>query len=320
MIGSRRSRFYSAVAALSVAFTMVAIDAADARRGGSFGSRGSRTFQSAPSTNTAPSAAPVQRTMTQPGAATQRPAAGAAATGMNRPGLGGSLMRGLMIGGLVGLLFGAGFGGMAGLFGFLIQGLILALIVMLALRFFRSRRQSPAMAGGPQRMERSTKEPNRSAGGIPGIGSRAGGGGGSARRPATRDEIGVQQNDLNAFEQRLQELQDAYSREDYAALRRITTPEMMGYLSEELGQNASNGVRNEVSDVRLLQGDVSESWREGARDYATVAMRYSSRDVTRERGDGRIVSGSEQPTESTEIWTFVRERGGEWQLSAIQEA
>ena len=110
------------------------------------------------------------------------------------------------------------------------------------------------------------------------------------------------------------------SHEDYATLRRITTPEMMGYLSEELGQNASNGLRNEVSDVRLLQGDVAESWREGANDFATVAMRYSSRDVTRERASNRIVSGDERPSESTEIWTFVRERGGDWKLSAIQEA
>ncbi|KAB0681943.1 Tim44 domain-containing protein [Aureimonas leprariae] len=322
MITTRKTRLFSALAALAVAFTMVTVDAADARRGGSFGSRGGRTFQSVPSTSTAPSVAPVQRSMTQPGMAASRPAAGAAST-FNRPSFGGSLMRGLMIGGLIGLLFGGGFGGLAGMFGFIIQALIIAALAMLALRFFRSRQQGPATAGGPQAMHRSgyDERPQNGGlmGGIPGIGSRLGDGG-SGRRTGNPDEIGIGQRDLDIFERRLAELQDAYSREDYGTLRRITTPEMMGYLSEELGQNASKGLRNEVSDVRLLQGDVAESWREGSSDYATVAMRYSSRDVTRERSSGRVVQGDESPSESTELWTFVRERGGDWTLSAIQEA
>ena len=96
---------------------------------------------------------------------------------------------------------------------------------------------------------------------------------------------------------------------------------MMGYLAEQLGQNATKGVKNDISDVKLLQGDVAESWREGGRDYATVAMRYELRDVTRDRDSGRVVDGSdEQLTEATELWTFVRERGNGWKLSAIQEA
>ncbi|GGD92178.1 membrane protein [Aureimonas endophytica] len=316
MLTSRKTRLLTALGALAVAFTMVTVDMAEARRGGSFGSRGTRTFQSVPSTNTAPSVAPVQRTMTQPGAATQAPAA-APASSFNRPSFGGSLFRGLMIGGLIGLVFGGGFGGLAGMFGFLIQALIIAALVMLALRFFRSRSSAPAMAGGPQRMERNGYDAPRQGGGIPGIGSRLGGGG--SARPATRDEVAVGPSDLDMFERRLGELQTAYSREDYAALRAITTPEMMGYLSEELGQNASQGVRNEVADVKLLQGDLAESWREGSRDYATVAMRYSSRDVTRERATGRIVAGDERPSETTEIWTFLRDPGGDWKLSAIQE-
>jgi predicted lipid-binding transport protein (Tim44 family) len=79
-------------------------------------------------------------------------------------------------------------------------------------------------------------------------------------------------------------------------------------------------VRNEVSDVRLLQGDLAQAWNEGDRDYATVAMRFSMIDVTRD-ASGRIVDGS--PSEhvtATELWTFVRSRGGRWILSAIQQA
>ena len=74
-----------------------------------------------------------------------------------------------------------------------------------------------------------------------------------------------------------------------------------------------------MSDVRLLQGDLAQAWREGNRDYATVAMRFSMIDVTRD-ASGRVVDGSllEHVT-TTELWTFVRSSGGQWILSAIQQ-
>jgi predicted lipid-binding transport protein (Tim44 family) len=34
---------------------------------------------------------------------------------------------------------------------------------------------------------------------------------------------------------------------------------------------------------------------------------------------GRLVGGSDQPVEATEVWTFTRPRGGNWILSAIQQ-
>jgi predicted lipid-binding transport protein (Tim44 family) len=75
-----------------------------------------------------------------------------------------------------------------------------------------------------------------------------------------------------------------------------------------------------VSDVKLLQGDLAEAWREGDTDYASVALRFSLVDKTLERGTGRLVGGSEQPIEATEVWTFVRPRGSNWELSAIQQS
>jgi predicted lipid-binding transport protein (Tim44 family) len=93
----------------------------------------------------------------------------------------------------------------------------------------------------------------------------------------------------------------------------------MSYFADDLAANASRGVVNEVSDVKLLQGDLAESWREGFTDYATVAMRFSLADVTIDRASGRIVEGSRTPTEVTELWTFRRDRGGRWLVSAIQQ-
>ena len=50
-------------------------------------------------------------------------------------------------------------------------------------------------------------------------------------------------------------------------------------------------------------------------------MRFSARDWTEERATGRVVEGDpNRPVEATEVWTFRRERGGPWRLSAIQQA
>lgn len=328
MLKSRTTRFAALFAGLFLAFSMVAIDHADARRGGSFGSRGTRTFQSAPPTRTAPQpTAPVERSMTpntgQQNAARQTQPSPQRPGFMN--GFGGSMLRGLALGGLIGLLLGHGFGGLAGMFGFLLQALLIGGAVMLLIRLFRSQRApapTAAMAGrgmGSFSYRDAAPQPtdNARSFGIPGIGSRSNG----AAAQNAGDEIGLTRDDLDTFERRLAEVQDAFGREDHAALRRLATPEMVSYFSEELADNAKNGIRNDVSDVSLLQADIAESWREGDTDYATAAVRYSSRDVNRDRATGKIVDGdADHPTETAELWTFMRQNGADWKLSAIQEA
>lgn len=329
---SGKTRVFALFASLMMAFTLVSTDFADARRGGSFGSRGSRTFQQAPTTRTAPNpTGPVERSMTPnqtPNAATrQQPGVTSPARPGLFNGLGGSLMRGVLIGGLIGMLMGYGFGGMAGMLGFLVQLLLLGLVVMLALRFFRSR-QTPATAGGPRlggagggdMFGRSAREQhderpsgNTRAGSftIPGFGAPA---------SAPSNDIELTPADLDTFERMLGEVQTAFANEDHAALRRLTTPEVVSYFSEELADNAKNGVRNDVSGVRLVQADVAEAWREDDRDYATAAFLYESIDVMRDRASGKVVAGDEVATETAELWTFTRPKGGDWKLSAIQEA
>ncbi len=82
-------------------------------------------------------------------------------------------------------------------------------------------------------------------------------------------------------------MQAAYSAGDLAKMRGLVTPEMLGYFTEELSGNASRGVENKVDAVKLEQGDLSEAWSEGSTcDYATVAMRFSMIDVTRNIADG----------------------------------
>ncbi|MQT11905.1 Tim44 domain-containing protein [Segnochrobactrum spirostomi] len=327
----KRSRAVLVLMALGLGTSLLAVDVADARRGGSLGSRGARTFQAPAPTATAPKTTqPIQRSMTQPGnPATAAPVAGAARPGGFFGGFGGSMLRGLMLGGLIGLLLGQGFGGIAGLFGFLVQAAIVAFGVMLLMRFLANRRAPAAASAGPSAMRNDmfgglggglagglgnpSANPGPAAS-VPGVGAGSG-----PRQP--KDELGLGGADFDTFERLLGEVQGAFGREDYAALRERTTPEVMSYLAEELGENATRGVRNVVSDVKLLQGDLSEAWRERDADYATVAMRYESRDTMVDRATGALVSGDpDRPTETTELWTFTRRPGGAWKLSAIQEA
>jgi len=143
------------------------------------------------------------------------------------------------------------------------------------------------------------------------------GGGGGAVAVAP---VAIAQDDFGQFERLLTQVNAAWSQGDVAALSRLATPEMVRFFSDDLAALSARGWKNESHDVKLEQGDLAEAWREGARDYATVAMRFSLIDVTREIATGRVTEGNPNArTQATELWTFVRSQGGPWQLSAIQQ-
>jgi Tim44-like domain len=64
---------------------------------------------------------------------------------------------------------------------------------------------------------------------------------------------------------------------------------MLSYFSEQLAGKASRGLINRITDVKLLQGDLAEAWREGDTDYVTVAMKFALKDSIVERESGRTV-------------------------------
>jgi predicted lipid-binding transport protein (Tim44 family) len=306
-------RSSAVLTALLVAGLAFAPSFADARAGSgsSMGSRGTRTYSAPPSTSTAPSyTAPMQRSMT-PQSSPSVP--GTTPYGApQRSGFGSGLMGGLA-GGLLGvglgsLLMGHGLFGGGGMGGFGFIGLLLQLALLFfvgrwLLRMFMGR--SPAMAG----MARMGQP-------APMLGAPMPGGGG----PAAAPPVAIGPADFQAFDKTLHDVQAAWSAQDMRALQQMATPEMVSYFGEQLAEQASRGVRNTVTDVKLEQGDLSEAWAEGGREYATVAMRFSMLDVTRD-STGRVVEGDlAQRSMATELWTFLRAPGGRWLLSAIQQA
>ncbi|USI75069.1 TIM44-like domain-containing protein [Sphingomonas morindae] len=205
--------------------------------------------------------------------------------------------------------WGAGGGGGGGLLLALLQIAIIGGLIWLVIGFFRRRQTGGAAPGFARDAGYAAPPPAQTGWGAP--------------APATVDageDIAISPADQQAFERLLVDVQDAFGREDYGRLRQLTTPEIMSYLSEELSQNATRGVRNEVSGTRLIDAEIVEAWREASGDYATAALRYESIDVMRDRATGALAAGSVQtPTETTELWTFVRRAGDVWKLSAIQD-
>ena len=312
-----RLRAFGLVQALAVVLSLampllVVASSADARVGGgsSSGSRGTRTFSAPPTTTTAPNAAqPFNRTITQPGSPGFNTPAGGGF--FSRPGMGlfGGLAAGFLGAGLLGMLFGGGlFGGIGGfssIIGLLLQIGLIVLLARWAMSWWQRRNETQAAyAGGPAPL--GAQATYRS--GMTGFGL------GSGSAP-----VQILPADYETFERLLGETQDAYSNEDIARLHTLATPEMVSYFSRDLEQNKSRNVINKVSGTKLLQGDLAEAWREGETDYASVAMRYSLVDTYVDRATGRVVEGNGQSEEVTEVWTFLRQRGGNWELSAIQQ-
>jgi predicted lipid-binding transport protein (Tim44 family) len=299
--------FFCASVALAPAIVQARAGGSFGARSSSMGSRGLRTYENNNAQPLNRSMTPLPQTPAQPGLGPTAPAYGGGGFFQRHPFLTG------LTGGLIGSwLFSHGgdaadgtSGGSA--IGTLLELLIIGLLIYFAVRLFRRH----AFSNG---------WPGRAAFSMP----RSLGASVPARRDRGRD-INLSDADLGAFQAIHAAVQQAWSAGDLVHFRRLMTPEMLSYFSEELTRNASQSVQNIVSDVQLLKGELSESWEERDLQYATAYMRWRAHDYVirlgRSAGDPEaIVSGNPRvPVEAEEVWTFVRRRGSDWLLSAIQQ-
>jgi predicted lipid-binding transport protein (Tim44 family) len=302
--------FFCASVALAPALAEARAGGSSGGRSSSMGSRGLRTYENNNAQPLGRSMSPLTQTPAQPGLS---PGSSSSAFGSGSFFQRHPFMTGLA-GGFIGswLFAHSGYaadgtsGGSA--MGMLLEVLIIGALIYFAVRLFRRRAFSNGWPGGaPFSMARS-----------------AGASAAPVRRNRGRD-INLSDTDLSAFQAVHSAVQQAWSAGDLGQLRRLMTPEMLSHFSEELTRNAGQGVRNIVSDVQLVKGELSESWDEGDLQYATAYMRWRAIDYVtrlgRPSGDPEsIVSGNPRvAVEAEEVWTFVRPRGGSWLLSAIQQ-
>jgi len=305
-------------ALLLIALIALAPDLAAARAGGSYGLGGGGSFMNQGSLGSRTYNAPMQRSLTPQSAPALGQAPGyAPGYGSYHPfwtGLAGGLFGG-WLGSMLfphwGMGYGMGFGGMMGS---VFTWLILIWLIWMGFRLFSGHFSPLATRGGAM--------------GFGGIGAMGGGPGygGAAAPVAASAPLAISGADYQGFETVLKAVQAAWSNGDITELRRHVTPEMLSYFAEELSENESQGVRNHVEQVELTRGDLREAWDEGRLHYATCNMRWRAIDYTvradAKPGDpGAVVSGDPaRPSEAAETWTFVRSPGGNWLLSAIQQA
>lgn len=198
--------------------------------------------------------------------------------------------------------------------GSLLPIIFIAGLIMLGIWFYR-RNAAQSFASGATGY---SPEPMRSN-------SEAWGSSSTSAAPVTYS-LQIVQSDISAFKELLVAVQDAWGKADLVKLKRAVTPEMLSYFSEELSNNASQGVENRVEQVNVLRLDIKDAWEEENMQYATAQITWSSLDYTinteRKPGDADYVVDGDmrQLVEATEVWTFVRSQsGGHWLLSAIQQ-
>jgi predicted lipid-binding transport protein (Tim44 family) len=265
----------------------------------SFGSRGLRSFQ---------------YNGAQPLPRSAQPSYGA---GIPGPAAGGSfLQRHPFLTGLAGGLFGswlfghaanAGEGGAGAFFGTLLWLALIVGLIWFAVRLFRARAPASWPTAGGAWAARSA---------------------GAAANPGPRyrgRDVNFAGADLEAFQRLHAEVQYAWSAGDLGRLRQLMTPEMLTHFSQELSRNTSRGIRNLVSNVGLVSGELTEAWEEGDRQFASTLLRWRAIDYVQRLGAppgdaNAVVSGDpRRPIDAEELWTFVRRPGSGWVLSAIQQ-
>jgi predicted lipid-binding transport protein (Tim44 family) len=306
-----------------MAFAGVPEAFAKAGSGKSYGSRGSRTNDRpmertvTPPAQVAPSPqAPAGAPMYNPGAVRQ-PSAMAPSAAMAQPSF---FQRNPFVTGMLGGLVGAGIGSMlfghspalaaastaapgASMLGMLLQVALIGGGIYLLYRLFRRRQEAGVPQAGYQRT--AYEQPMEA---LP-----------ASQSQRVEKEFEASEADQQAFGDILMGVQKAWSSGDVVKLRSLATPEVASWLAEDLARNASQGIVNTVENVTLLKGDIVESWREGDLDYATAALTFSAIDTTVKADTGSLVEGDPKtPAESTEAWTFVRNNGGRWLLSAVE--
>lgn len=269
------------------------------RSGGSFGSRGSRTYsapvQSAPQRTqqaTRPQAAPQMQQQMAP--------RGAGLFGGLAGGLAGGILGGLLFSSLGHAAAGPGLAGGLGLIDILLIGAGIFLII----GFFRRKKSTESFLAG--------RQPSAGAAQKNGLET---GLGDISRMDGYFDEEHFMTEAIDIFFN----VQAAWVRGDVEQLRSIVAPRALETLRGELDAIKSKGLVNRVEGLAIKDSAITEAWQEKGTDYITLKLKASAIDYIADASGSVVEGSSTEPVQFTEYWTFAREIGKDWKLSAIQQ-
>ena len=323
MLANRWARSGLVLFSLFFLLSVLEIDAwARAGGGGSFGSRGSRSFTAPRSTPAPTPSSPSQgsRQLNTPPAAAPSPLGGG---GFLR-GMAGGLVGG-MLGGMLfrSLGFAGGANGTGGGIGFM--DIILIGALLYGIYWFIKRRRSQATVGTSYRD------------------SLTAGTGAEQTAPAlTAYEPETTENDMETGLRHIRQMdprfdeksftdscmdhffkvQGAWANRDMSGIRNLLTDEMNKTLQGEADRLRAAQQVNRLENIAVRSVEITELWQEKGEDFSTVLIYANLLDYTTDERTGQIVSGSRtEPVKFQEFWTFTRPVGDHpWKLSAIHQA
>lgn len=119
--------------------------------------------------------------------------------------------------------------------------------------------------------------------------------------------------DAQAFLSRVEaafvKVQAAWSAQDMAPARPFVSDGVMERFSLQLGALKARGVRNDMSDVRVVDKSILEVESDRGFDTLHVRVRASAVDTDVALSSGSRLRGTGQPEEFVEVWSFLRRPG-----------
>lgn len=149
------------------------------------------------------------------------------------------------------------------------------------------------------------------------------GSGYSTRRDS---QVQLSDQDYQQFAQLLIEVQNAWSENDSGRLRQLTSPDLFNYFSQILNENKSEGVRNRIENVQVINQELQDAWQEQNDEYVSVRITWMAKDYfvreSRNPNDADYITTGDPHNfvSNTEVWTFSRSPGrGSWILTGVQQ-
>jgi len=213
---------------------------------------------------------------------------------------------------------------------------ILGVILYLAYRFFRKRREQNAVASGyysdgaapapggapayPQTVYPQAVQPYLS--GPPQ----------EAAAPYDDVERGIEQirrYDAGFDEERFKEtaqdlffrIQAGWTNRSLEGIDNIFSNEMAEFFRREFESMKQKGIINRLENIAIRRVELTEAWQEPGKDFITVLFTANLLDYTVDAATREVVKGDKlNPVKFQEFWTFSRESSSPgWRLSAINQ-
>ena len=321
MLANRWARSGLVLFSLFFLLSVMEIDAwARVGGGGSFGSRGSRSFTTPRSTPAPTPAGPTQGSQqyNTPAAPAPSPFGGGGFLRSMAGGLVGGMLGGMLFRSLG---FAGGADGAGGGIGFM--DIILIGALLYGIYWFIKRRRSQAIAGTSYR-DSSTTGAGQTSAPL------------TVYEPETREsdrETGlrhIRQMDSRFDEKTFTDgcmdqffkIQGAWANRDMSGVRNLLTDEMNKELQGESDRLRAAQQVNRLENIAVRSVEIAEIWQEKGEDFITVQIYANLLDYTTDERTGQIVSGNRtEPVKFREYWTFARPVGDHpWKLSAIHQA